>query len=211
MLPYREPAPNHPLRSSGVTPAPCPISEPPNPIQPPSYAPAVHNPLSLPSLPLSGSPRTGASNWWLRPRDNNGSAVPKWCQITMLFNGKAKPGNGGKNKQWTLKAQSVHQRWRKVSFNNGVAKLFQQKQGRSGNLTTLPDKYIVSNFSLIPAASGSVHGCFRARDCKMPGFPFNPIKNFHPGYNPPEYAVLARPTACNTISIEKSAPFFPLP
>ena len=73
---------------SGSPPAPYP--------KPPSYAPAVHNPLSLPSVPLSGTPRTGASNRGLRPRDNNASAVPKWCQITMLFNGPAKPGRGQK-------------------------------------------------------------------------------------------------------------------
>ena len=51
---------------------------------------------------------------------------------------------GGKNKQWTgtLKAQSVHRRWRKVSFNNGVRKLFLQKLG-AANWTTLSDKYII--------------------------------------------------------------------
>ena len=32
----------------------------------------------------------------------------------------------------------------------------------------------------------------------MLGRPFNPIKNFHRGYNPPEYAARTRPTTCVT-------------
>ena len=141
MLPYREPAPNHPLRSSGVTPAPCPISEPPTlsgspsspppPYPKPPLQPPVHNPLSLPSLPPIWWPMDRGVELGAPPGDNNASAVPKWCKITMLFNGGRKTWWWGKKKQWTrstLKAQSVHQRWRKVCLtNNRVRKLFLQK------------------------------------------------------------------------------------
>ena len=70
MLPYREPAPNHRIRSSGVTPAPGPISEPPNPIREPLQPPLLLPYITLypcPASSLSGAPRTGASNWGLRP------------------------------------------------------------------------------------------------------------------------------------------------
>ena len=105
MLPYREPAPTHRLRSSGVTPAPCPISEPHNPIreplQPPRtqspLQPPVHNLLSLPSLPPIWCPLDRGVELGAPPGDNNASAVPKWCKITMLFNGDAKPGSGAKS------------------------------------------------------------------------------------------------------------------
>ena len=59
----------------GSAPQPCPISEPPNPIRepssplylkPPSYAPPYITLYPCPA-PLSGPPRTGASNWGLRP------------------------------------------------------------------------------------------------------------------------------------------------
>ena len=112
----------------GSAPQPCPISEPPNPIRepssplylkPPSYAPPYITLYPCPAPPI-WSPSDRGVELGAPPGDNNGSSVLKWRQITMLFNGSPETQNLQKQTMGgTLKAQSVHQRCRKVSATMG--------------------------------------------------------------------------------------------
>lgn len=135
--------------------------------------PAVHNPLSLPSLLPIWCPSDRGVELGAPPGDNNGSAVLKWCKITMLFNGSPESQNlvGGKNKQWlaaTLKAQSVHQRWRKVCLEQWVRKPLIQKWcaaiGRVFQQTHLYNLKILSNFIRVSSLQAYISwGCFSGR------------------------------------------------
>ena len=155
-------------------PQPYPGAPPAPPYPKPPPAPPYITFYPCPASPLSGAPWTGASNWGLRPeitmlaQCRNGARSQCFSMETQNLVVEQKVTMDGP----TLKAQSVHQRWRKVCLtNNGVRKLFQQK--RCFNWIILSDKYIMSNHYLISAGSSwakawEVHyknklGCFRGR------------------------------------------------
>ena len=164
----------HPHQALSRSPPTLSGSPPPYP-KPPSYAPrAVHNPLSLPTVPLSGAPRTGASNCGLRPEITMLARCRNGARSQCFSMGRQNRG-GGKNKQWTgtLKAQSVHRRWRKVSLTMGGGEETSPRKMRRSQL----DDSFMSNCSLIPAA-GSVHGCFRGEIAKCLVSPLIQLKTF---------------------------------
>ena len=142
----------HPALSRSPTTLSGSPSSPPVPKAPSSPPYITFYPC--PASPLSGAPWTGASNWGLRPeitmlaQCRNGARSQCFSMETQnLVVGQKETMDGP-----TLKAQSVHQRWRKVCLtNNGVRKLFQQK--RCFNWIILSDKYIMSNHYLISAGS----------------------------------------------------------
>ena len=93
--------------------------QPPLYLKPPSYAPPYITLYPCPAPPI-WSPSDRGVELGAPPGDNNGSSVLKWRQITMLFNGSPETQNRQKQTMGgTLKAQSVHQRCRKVSATMG--------------------------------------------------------------------------------------------